>query len=722
MLAESDAERVSPMGDDEGGGSEVKRPTRVPSIKIEPPCEFNDSTSLPQSAMTITTNTAGGNYSALSPSMSPNQHTMVNLRNQPGNYKKNLTARFLQQGHSEDDGYYRSDTDCDMLQPEENRSKSLDGGLEYDPCDAQQPLDLSTSFYKPASGRDYHNKFEERARKMHRRQRAESEENLADLSHFNTEHLLTMQRLSRSDFQLDRIQHSQPSRQSTPSSCPAESDVLSATDSPDQANGAPGAPLSNKNLMSLPPISMVYNRGTSSSSTDGSLDMDRVSPFNPYPPSTLNPGSVNPTIAASVYENLLESGSMLPLQGMSSTNFNMSAFLQWHQMQSRINNTAANQCFICKQTFPGFDNMAKHIAKHLPTEVKTDNNNRVHVCKVCNRSFSRSDMLTRHMRLHTGLKPYECKECGQVFSRSDHLNTHKRTHTGEKPYQCPKCPYAACRRDMITRHMRIHTSKVTDKKRRKLGMLYPKDSVSGSSMESTDSTPSRGGSLSGNSFDSSFDTADLRWPQRHLLDPGDLVRTQANRSNWSASNSFDSSDFSRPRGDAWSFLASADSTESESHPHGTSFDSDLIASPPKTSSPAVFNVPVMQLANSDRPLSSAKNRRPNLVRQDASLDQDSNRTGLVSEKEPSLPFSDYKTKLEYRNSSEGRLMECSDEIDVGGIDRDSGGNVDSPRTVESPLPSQETMNSDPHILRTDYLPKQASLSDELNLQKCALNE
>jgi hypothetical protein len=114
-------------------------------------------------------------------------------------------------------------------------------------------------------------------------------------------------------------------------------------------------------------------------------------------------------------------------------------------------------CPICSQVFPSYDNLAKHMAKHLPTEtVRSPDNSKIHYCKVCNRAFSRSDMLTRHMRLHTGLKPYECKICGQVFSRSDHLNTHQRTHTGEKPYKCPQCPYAACRRDMITRHMRIH--------------------------------------------------------------------------------------------------------------------------------------------------------------------------------------------------------------------------------------------------------------------------
>ena len=147
-------------------------------------------------------------------------------------------------------------------------------------------------------------------------------------------------------------------------------------------------------------------------------------------------------------------------------------------------------CTVCGQVFPTNDSLAKHMAKHLPTETVRTGDNKVHYCKVCHRSFSRSDMLTRHMRLHTGLKPYECLDCGQVFSRSDHLNTHRRTHTGEKPYRCPHCPYAACRRDMITRHMRTHVKRTP---RRGRYLSVPEDgdahrpSGSISSLETTDS-------------------------------------------------------------------------------------------------------------------------------------------------------------------------------------------------------------------------------------------
>ncbi|CAG5135631.1 unnamed protein product [Candidula unifasciata] len=144
------------------------------------------------------------------------------------------------------------------------------------------------------------------------------------------------------------------------------------------------------------------------------------------------------------------------------------AHIKWETFSKRSfsDSDVAYQCPVCGQVFPSNDGLAKHMAKHLPTEtVRSADNNKIHYCKVCDRSFSRSDMLTRHMRLHTGLKPYECLDCGQVFSRSDHLNTHKRTHTGEKPYKCPQCPYAACRRDMITRHMRTHAKRTSKRDR-----------------------------------------------------------------------------------------------------------------------------------------------------------------------------------------------------------------------------------------------------------------
>lgn len=702
MMAETDVGRVSPMADD--GGNEARRPTRVPSIKIEPPCESED--------ITLNCQTSTKPHADVpSPSMSPNQRTMVDLRSQPGNYKKNLTARFLQQGHSEDDGYYRSVIDNDVA---EIRSKSLDRGLEFDPTEIQ-PLDLSTSICQ--SSNDIRDKFEARARKMHRRHRADSDENLARHCHLNPDQLVSMQRLSHSDMQLDRIQHN-PKELSSPlakvdrSTTP--NTLVDLREQEQTTSNQPSHGVTSTNYIPLPPISMMYPKVPSVSSTDGSIDLDRGSPF-PFSSSNLQ---FNPALAANLYGHMTEnSGNMLPSTGINS--FNIAAFLEWHQMQSRVNQTLVNQCFICKQTFPGFDNMAKHVAKHLPTEVKTDNNNRVHMCKVCNRSFSRSDMLTRHMRLHTGLKPYECKECGQVFSRSDHLNTHKRTHTGEKPYQCPECPYAACRRDMITRHMRIH--KDGSKKRRRLGMVYCKDSISGSSVESTDSTPSRAESMSGNSFDSSFESGDLRWASRHLLDPSDLIRNPTGRSSWSTSSSFDSSDFSRHHMGAWSSLTSADSVEDQ---RGASFDGgDSLNSPPKAlnapASTSIFNVPTQVPIPG---LSMANMRRRSLVRQDASLDQqDMNRP--TAKQSLGLPFTDYKSKLEYRGGE--KSMDCTDDIDVASLDKDSVGTADSPRTVDSPLPphdTETTANPNQQRLTTSQLPKQASFSDELNLQKCALDE
>ncbi|XP_052081104.1 zinc finger protein 571-like [Mytilus californianus] len=178
----------------------------------------------------------------------------------------------------------------------------------------------------------------------------------------------------------------------------------------------------------------------------------------------------------------------MPLSQITSK---FSTLKQNRDQRRALSDSDAYKCPVCNQMFLSFDNLAKHMAKHLPTEtILHGENKKLHLCKVCNRSFSRSDMLTRHMRLHTGIKPYECSDCGQVFSRSDHLNTHKRTHTGEKPYRCPQCPYAACRRDMVTRHMRTH-NKRSVKTNKLLSVPYFKGDLRMSSVSSTDTTDSQ---------------------------------------------------------------------------------------------------------------------------------------------------------------------------------------------------------------------------------------
>ncbi|WAR11062.1 ZSC22-like protein [Mya arenaria] len=225
-----------------------------------------------------------------------------------------------------------------------------------------------------------------------------------------------------------------------------------------------------------------------------------------------------------------------------SRSFDSASMLSVEQRRA-MSDAEAYLCPVCGQVFPSYDNLAKHMAKHLPTETVRSGDNKIHYCKVCNRSFSRSDMLTRHMRLHTGLKPYECSDCGQVFSRSDHLNTHKRTHTGEKPYRCPQCPYAACRRDMITRHMRTHNKRSA--KRGKYLSVPERESheLRKSSLSSTDTTSSQ--ELSSRTFSvSSGDSFDLecgsqsssRLKSRSLasMDSSEMEFTMTKSKMWSS--------------------------------------------------------------------------------------------------------------------------------------------------------------------------------------------
>ena len=264
------------------------------------------------------------------------------------------------------------------------------------------------------------------------------------------------------------------------------------------------SPQSQSPLCSVPEGGRIFNFNMPSPLEGAHSDSDLISPspMSPriftFPPqgSILNPMSEANRLAVSPRAPYTPPPSMMHSKALGSAGGGLDA--KWGEQHSFYGKRSLSEsdmtylCPVCGQVFPTNDNLAKHMAKHLPTEtVRVGDSNKVHYCKVCNRSFSRSDMLTRHMRLHTGLKPYECMECGQVFSRSDHLNTHRRTHTGEKPYRCPHCPYAACRRDMITRHMRTH-AKRTSRRARYLSVPDDGDTHKASgSISSTETTDSQ---------------------------------------------------------------------------------------------------------------------------------------------------------------------------------------------------------------------------------------
>lgn len=260
------------------------------------------------------------------------------------------------------------------------------------------------------------------------------------------------------------------------------------------------SPQSQSPLCSVPEGGRIFNFNVPSPLEGVHSDSDLISPspvsprFFTFPP---QPSLINPEV-----NRLAVSPRALPppfssVHSKTLGSSSASVETKWGDPQGFYGKRSLSEsdmtylCPVCGQVFPTNDNLAKHMAKHLPTEtIRAGDNNKVHYCKVCNRSFSRSDMLTRHMRLHTGLKPYECADCGQVFSRSDHLNTHKRTHTGEKPYRCPQCPYAACRRDMITRHMRTH-AKRSSRRGRYLSVPDEGEPHRGGSVSSTETTDSQ---------------------------------------------------------------------------------------------------------------------------------------------------------------------------------------------------------------------------------------
>ena len=61
------------------------------------------------------------------------------------------------------------------------------------------------------------------------------------------------------------------------------------------------------------------------------------------------------------------------------------AHVKWNYSVSKrsfSDSDVAYGCLICGQAFPTNDNLAKHMAKHLPTETVRAGDNKVHYCKV----------------------------------------------------------------------------------------------------------------------------------------------------------------------------------------------------------------------------------------------------------------------------------------------------------------------------------------------------
>jgi len=113
---------------------------------------------------------------------------------------------------------------------------------------------------------------------------------------------------------------------------------------------------------------------------------------------------------------------------------NLVKHVDMHIKHMHAENEGPYPCQDCGKIFRKQIHVSRHMAFHLPEEIKLARREKEkgkHTCSNCDKGFVSITKLKFHVAAkHTGIRHFQCKQCSKSYFRSDHLKTHVKSLHG----------------------------------------------------------------------------------------------------------------------------------------------------------------------------------------------------------------------------------------------------------------------------------------------------
>ena len=132
--------------------------------------------------------------------------------------------------------------------------------------------------------------------------------------------------------------------------------------------------------------------------------------------------------------------------------------IQRFQLKKRHKTRKPKKCSSCKEDFPTYAELEKHVKKDHP--------NFKYKCRYCPKTFNSASWKYQHQARHKGLR-YQCSvdSCSKLFQFGYQLRDHIKKHTKKALYTCssPGCSKGFTTKHARTYHQKQHSMIASDK-------------------------------------------------------------------------------------------------------------------------------------------------------------------------------------------------------------------------------------------------------------------